>query len=55
MAAVICAGSLGLYLTIRRLPAWPKPPPWDLRLQMLSTALATALVLPLHLWRLGVL
>jgi phytol kinase len=55
IAAVICVVSLGLYLAVRRLPAWPKPPPWDLRLQMLSTALATALVLPLHLWRLGVL
>jgi phytol kinase len=55
MAVIICAVSLGLYLTVRRMPAWPRVAPWDLRLQMLSTATATALVLPLHLWRAGVL
>jgi phytol kinase len=53
IAAVICAISVGLYLTVRRIGMWPKVAPWDLRLQALSTALATALVLPLHLWRLG--
>ena len=55
MAAVICLVSLVLYLTVRRMGAWPKVAPWDLRLQTLSTATATALVLPLHLWRTGVL
>jgi hypothetical protein len=55
LAAVICLVSLGLYLTVRRMAAWPKVAPWDLRLQMLSSAAATALVLPLHLWHLGVL
>jgi phytol kinase len=55
IAAVICLVSLGLYLTVRRMAAWPKVAPWDLRLQMLSSAAATALVLPLHLWHLGVL
>lgn len=54
IAAVICVVSLALYLGVRRMAAWPKVAPWDLRLQSLSTAAATALVLPLHLWRLGV-
>lgn len=49
-AGVICTVSLGLYLTVRRLPAWPKVPPWDLRLQTLSAAVSMALVLPVHLW-----
>jgi phytol kinase len=55
MAAVICAVSVALYLTVRRIEMWPKVAPWDLRLQAMSTGLATALVLPLHLWRLGLL
>ncbi len=55
IAAVLCLVSLGLYLAVRRMVAWPKVAPWDLRLQSLSTAAATALVLPLHLWRMGVL
>lgn len=55
VAAVICAISLALYLAVRRMAAWPRVAPWDLRLQSLSTAVATALVLPLHLWRIGVL
>jgi phytol kinase len=54
IAAVICIVSLALYLTVRRMAAWPKVAPWDLRLQSISTAVATALVLPLHLWRMGV-
>jgi phytol kinase len=55
MAGVICAASLILYLTVRKLAVWPKVAPWDLRLQMLSTAVVTAVLLPLHLWRMGVL
>jgi phytol kinase len=55
IAAVISLVSLGLYLSVRRMAAWPKVAPWDLRLQTLSTAAATALMLPLHLWRMGVL
>jgi dolichol kinase len=55
IAAVISVVSLGLYLSVRRMAAWPKLAPWDLRLQTLSTAAATALMLPLHLWQLGVL
>lgn len=55
LAALICIISVALYLTVRRMEAWPKVAPWDLRLQSLSTATATALVLPLHLWQQGVL
>lgn len=53
VAAVICAVSVALHLTVRRMGVWPRAAPWDLRLQALSTGAATALVLPLHLWRLG--
>jgi phytol kinase len=49
-AGVICTVSQALYLSVRRLPAWPKVQPWDARLQTLSAAMAMALVLPLHLW-----
>jgi hypothetical protein len=52
-AAAVCAVSLALYFTVGRLPAWPRVPPWGLRLQMLSTAAATALMVPVHLWRIG--
>ncbi|HLM69488.1 MAG TPA: hypothetical protein VK358_18245 [Longimicrobium sp.] len=55
IAVLICAVSVALYLTVRRMSAWPRVAPWDLRLQAMSTGTATALVLPLHLWRLGVL
>lgn len=55
LAALICIISVSLYLTVRRMKAWPKVAPWDLRLQSISTATAAVLVLPLHLWRLGVL
>ncbi|HEX6042630.1 hypothetical protein [Longimicrobium sp.] len=55
LAALLCIISVMLYLTVRRVKAWPKVAPWDLRLQSISTAIATALVLPLHLWQQGVL
>lgn len=55
IAAVISLVSLALYLTVRRMAAWPKVAPWDLRLQTLSSAAATVLVLPLHLWRMGLM
>ncbi len=52
-AAAVCALALALYLGVRRLPAWPRVAPWGLRLQMLSTATAAALVGAVHLWRIG--
>ena len=55
LAALICVISVALYLTVRRMKAWPRVAPWDLRLQSISTATAAALVLPLDLWRQGVL
>lgn len=53
VAAGLCAVALALYLGVRQSPRWPHVPPWDLRLQTLSTAAATVLVLPVHLWRIG--
>jgi phytol kinase len=55
IAALLCGISLSIYLGVRRMEAWPRVAPWDLRLQMLSTAIATALILPLHLWHLGLI
>jgi hypothetical protein len=52
-AAAVCALALALYFTVGRLPQWPRVAPWGLRLQMLSTAAATALMVPVHLWRIG--
>ena len=52
-AAAVCALALTLYFTVGRLPQWPRVAPWGLRLQMLSTAAATALMVPVHLWRIG--
>lgn len=54
-AAAICAIAVPLYLGIRRLDAWPKLAPWDLRLQTLSVLAAAALLVPIHLWRIGAL
>ena len=51
--AAVCALAMAIYFTVRRLPAWPRESPWGLRLQMLSTAAAVALVVPVHLWRIG--
>jgi phytol kinase len=53
-AASIALVALLLYLTVRRLRAWPKVAPWDLRLQTLSVLAAASLVVPIHLWRIGV-
>ncbi|HEU0014833.1 MAG TPA: hypothetical protein VFQ45_14195 [Longimicrobium sp.] len=50
IAVGVSAVTLALYLTIRRLPAWPRVPPWDVRLQMLSATVAMLLLVPLHLW-----
>lgn len=42
-----------LYLLGRRLPVWPYEPPWNVRLQATSTAVAAAGAVTLHLWWLG--
>lgn len=54
-AAATCAVAVAVYLGVRRLRSWPKAAPWDLRLQALSALLATAVVVPFHLWRIGAL
>lgn len=54
-AGLTCAIAVVLYLGVRRLAAWPKAAPWDLRLQALITLAAAALTVPVHLWRIGVL
>lgn len=52
-AASITLVALALYLTVRRLRAWPRVAPWDLRLQTLSVLAAASIVVPIHLWRIG--
>ena len=42
-----------IYWTARRLPGWPAAPPWNMRLQAASVAVAIGLVLPIHLWLLA--
>ena len=42
-----------IYWTARRLPGWPAAPPWNMRLQAASVAVAAGLVLPIHLWLLA--
>ncbi|HSM36344.1 MAG TPA: hypothetical protein VK837_08115 [Longimicrobiales bacterium] len=52
-AAAIAAAAALIYRLARRLPGWPTAPPWNLRLQTASLLIATALVLPFHLWLLA--
>ncbi|HET7275041.1 MAG TPA: hypothetical protein VFI91_07655 [Longimicrobiaceae bacterium] len=49
LAAGLCTLALGLYSLISRWSIWPHTQPWDARLQALCSALAAAVVLPLHL------
>lgn len=55
LATAIVLLASTVYLLGRRLPAWPRVAPWNVRLQALSTGLAAALAVPVHLWRLGAL
>jgi dolichol kinase len=52
-AAVVLA--MAAYVGIDRSGAWPDGPPWNVRLQALSVALAATVVVPVELWRLGIL
>ncbi len=54
VAAVICFGALALYRAGRRMSAWPTEQPWTVRLQAAAVAGVTGLVLPVHLWWIGV-
>jgi dolichol kinase len=55
LTATAVALALGSYLALRRLPAWPHAAPWHVRLQALAGAIAAVVVVPVELWRLGVL
>lgn len=52
VAAAVCLLALALYTGVAGWRRWPRERPWDARLQALSTAAATALLLPLQLWML---
>lgn len=53
-AAMVVIATL-VFLLAQRHPLWPHRSPWGVRLQALGTSVATVVVLPLELWRLGAL
>jgi dolichol kinase len=53
LAAAAVAIATAAYLGISGSGAWPEGPPWNVRLQALSTAIAATVVVPLELWRVG--
>jgi dolichol kinase len=55
LTAVAVAAAVVAYLVIRRVPAWPHTAPWNVRLQALCGAIAAAIIVPVELWRVGVL
>jgi dolichol kinase len=55
LAGAAVAMATAIYVGIDRSGAWPEGPPWNVRLQALSVALAAAVVVPLELWRIGAL
>ncbi len=55
LATALVFAATAVYLLGRRIPAWPHVPPWNVRLQAASTALAAAALVPLHLWWIGAL
>jgi phytol kinase len=54
LCAGITAVATGLYLAVLHATRWPVAPPWNVRLQALSTAAAVAVAVPLQLWWIGV-
>jgi phytol kinase len=48
-AGATAALAVALYLGVRRSGIWPRPAPWDLRLQTVSVLLASAVTVPVHL------
>lgn len=54
LSATILLAAAGLYLAILSLGRWPIAPPWNVRLQALSTAAAAAVAIPIQLWWVGV-
>ena len=55
LALGVTLAATGIYLLGRRLPAWPREAPWNVRLQAISTAVAAVMAVPLQLAWLGVL
>jgi hypothetical protein len=55
LAAALPVGGTALYLIGRALPAWPVDPPWNVRLQAVSTALAALAVVAGELRRFDVI
>jgi dolichol kinase len=55
LAAALPVGGTALYLIGRALPAWPVDPPWNVRLQAVSTALAALAVAAVELRRFDVI
>jgi hypothetical protein len=53
VAAAIVAVSTLLYLGVLAAGRWPVAPPWNVRLQALSTAFAAAVAVPVQLWWVG--
>ena len=53
LAVLATAFAIIFYVVGRGIPTWPHEPPWNVRLQALSVAIATAVTLPLHLWQVG--
>jgi hypothetical protein len=50
VASAVALLAFGLYAALRWAPRVPRGAGWELRLQMLSSLAALAVVLPVHLW-----
>jgi phytol kinase len=55
LSATITAAAIALYVAVLSLKTWPIAPPWNVRLQALSTASAVAVAVPIQLWWVGVM
>jgi dolichol kinase len=53
LSAAIMAAATLLYLGVLTGGRWPVAPPWNVRLQALSTAVAAAMAVPVQLWWVG--
>jgi dolichol kinase len=53
LAAALTLAATALYLAVLHLTRWPGAPPWNVRLQALSTAIAAAVAVPIQLWWVG--
>jgi phytol kinase len=53
LATAMTITAAAVYLWVGALARWPVQPPWNVRLQALSTALAVGVGVPLQLWWIG--